>query len=295
MSEHDRYALLVPWYVNGTLAADETAEIEEHLSACRACRACRDLVDLARRQAELQELGPDAREHPHASLLVEYVDSPGSLDAETTEWIEGRLTACESCRDAVDRLRETRPDESSPRWFEKLWQGLAATALRPVPAAAYLLLLVVGAGFLLTRGPVEQDGIVLTAPLRIPLSGDRDVRAGQTPQQRTVMRIPWSADTVLLDLETELSVADLEEGDLAFVLELRRNGKLEWSEPRNAEGFVVRDRRVALPVLIHPRRLNENAVYQIAVRVHKPGDPLDGQALFQRSIRVDAGSTGRAP
>ncbi len=292
MSEDDRYALLVPWYVNGTLAPDETAEIEEHLSACSSCR---DLVGLARRQAELRELDPDAMEHPHASLLVQYVDSPERLDAETTEWIEGRLAACASCRDAIDRLRETRPGEESPRWYEKLWQGLAATALRPVPAAAYLLLLFVGAGFLLTRGPLEGDGTLMTAPLRISLSGDRDVRAGQAPQQRIAMRIPGSAGTVLLELETELSVVDLQAGDLAFVLELRRDGELEWSEPRDAEGFVVRDRRVALPVLIHPRRLDANTVYQIALRIHKPGDPLDGQALFKRSIQIDAGSTGSAP
>jgi len=31
--------LLLPWYVNGTLTADERAEVEEHLDTCADCRA----------------------------------------------------------------------------------------------------------------------------------------------------------------------------------------------------------------------------------------------------------------
>lgn len=38
-SPHDDIQALLPWYVNGTLAAEEIARIEAHLSECAECRA----------------------------------------------------------------------------------------------------------------------------------------------------------------------------------------------------------------------------------------------------------------
>jgi anti-sigma factor RsiW len=37
-SEHVAVQRLLPWHVNGTLAADETARVEAHLAACEECR-----------------------------------------------------------------------------------------------------------------------------------------------------------------------------------------------------------------------------------------------------------------
>jgi anti-sigma factor RsiW len=37
-SEHDVVQQLLPWHVNGTLAADETARVEAHLGQCEDCR-----------------------------------------------------------------------------------------------------------------------------------------------------------------------------------------------------------------------------------------------------------------
>jgi anti-sigma factor RsiW len=37
-SEHDAAQQLLPWHVNGTLSADETARVEAHLAACEDCR-----------------------------------------------------------------------------------------------------------------------------------------------------------------------------------------------------------------------------------------------------------------
>lgn len=37
-SEHDAVQQLLPWHVNGTLAADETARVEAHLAECEECR-----------------------------------------------------------------------------------------------------------------------------------------------------------------------------------------------------------------------------------------------------------------
>ena len=38
-SEHDRVQQLLPWYVNGTLPADEIEQVDAHLAACDECRA----------------------------------------------------------------------------------------------------------------------------------------------------------------------------------------------------------------------------------------------------------------
>jgi anti-sigma factor RsiW len=37
-SEHDAVQQLLPWHVNGTLAADEAARVEAHLAECEDCR-----------------------------------------------------------------------------------------------------------------------------------------------------------------------------------------------------------------------------------------------------------------
>ena len=37
-SEHDAVQQLLPWHVNGTLAAEETARVEAHLAECEECR-----------------------------------------------------------------------------------------------------------------------------------------------------------------------------------------------------------------------------------------------------------------
>jgi hypothetical protein len=53
-SEHDTVQQLLPWHINGTLSADETARVEAHLAECEDCRA--DLAaerDLAREVALL--------------------------------------------------------------------------------------------------------------------------------------------------------------------------------------------------------------------------------------------------
>ena len=37
-SEHDAVQQLLPWHVNGTLSAEETARVEAHLAECEDCR-----------------------------------------------------------------------------------------------------------------------------------------------------------------------------------------------------------------------------------------------------------------
>ncbi|MBO0749896.1 MAG: zf-HC2 domain-containing protein, partial [Porphyrobacter sp.] len=37
-SEHDTVRQLLPWHVNGTLSADETARVDAHIAECAECR-----------------------------------------------------------------------------------------------------------------------------------------------------------------------------------------------------------------------------------------------------------------
>ena len=37
-NEHDKVLELLPWFVNGTLSADETGRVETHLAGCAECR-----------------------------------------------------------------------------------------------------------------------------------------------------------------------------------------------------------------------------------------------------------------
>ena len=50
-SEHDAAQQLLPWLVNGTLSADETARVEAHLAECAECRA-----DLAAERSLAREI-----------------------------------------------------------------------------------------------------------------------------------------------------------------------------------------------------------------------------------------------
>lgn len=68
-AEHDKAAELLPWYVNGTLAADERAAVERHLGECLPCRSAlraeRHLHGVVRAQEDV----PFGSVHGTADLL----------------------------------------------------------------------------------------------------------------------------------------------------------------------------------------------------------------------------------
>lgn len=59
-SGHDRFELMLPWYVNGSLTATEQGDVAAHLDRCAACR---DAVALLRRMRT-------AVRHPTATPIV---------------------------------------------------------------------------------------------------------------------------------------------------------------------------------------------------------------------------------
>jgi hypothetical protein len=72
-SPHERVQQLLPWYVNGTLEADEAAMVEAHLAECAECRA-----DLAAEQVLAREVAALPLDVEHAwSMLSERIDAAG--------------------------------------------------------------------------------------------------------------------------------------------------------------------------------------------------------------------------
>jgi hypothetical protein len=72
-SPHEQAQQLLPWYVNGTLEADEAALVEAHLAECAECRA-----DLAAEQALSREVAALPLDVEHAwSALSDRIDAAG--------------------------------------------------------------------------------------------------------------------------------------------------------------------------------------------------------------------------
>jgi anti-sigma factor RsiW len=63
--QHQQLSLLLPWYVNHTLSADENQSVENHLKSCLLCR--RELITLRRLASELKQ-DDDLTVAAHASL-----------------------------------------------------------------------------------------------------------------------------------------------------------------------------------------------------------------------------------
>src|SRR3954463_2666539 len=72
-SPHEQAQQLLPWYVNGTLEADEAAEVETHLAECAECRA-----DLAAEQVLSRNVAALPLDVEHAcSMLSDRIDAAG--------------------------------------------------------------------------------------------------------------------------------------------------------------------------------------------------------------------------
>ena len=72
-SPHEQAQQLLPWYVNGTLEADESAMVEAHLVECAECRA-----DLAAERVMAREVAALPLDVEHAwSMLSDRIEAAG--------------------------------------------------------------------------------------------------------------------------------------------------------------------------------------------------------------------------
>ncbi len=124
-ASHEDMWQLLPWYVNGTLEAQELEAVSAHLSACHACREeearCRDL-------AVAVQAMPEADWSPSPERLAQVVARVEALETAASggwrRWLRGR----------ADILRETLG--SSP--VSMRWTLAAQGALVALLAAAVI-------------------------------------------------------------------------------------------------------------------------------------------------------------
>jgi Putative zinc-finger len=124
---------LLPWWLNGTLGADERRAVEEHLAACESCR---------RELDETRAAAAVYRAHPPPEALVEHAagrPAPGP----TSALIEEHLSFCPTCAEEMALLRESHAaaaaaDEKAEEkpgatvlkgpWAARQWRRLALAA-----------------------------------------------------------------------------------------------------------------------------------------------------------------------
>ncbi|MBM3286869.1 MAG: zf-HC2 domain-containing protein [Candidatus Eisenbacteria bacterium] len=142
---------LLVWYPTSTLTADERARVEDHVAGCGPC------ADLLRFAASLKDrLAEASSMHPAPELLVRFVEQSDDLPLTERALVETHIAGCAECMReseilrAVDRDLAPAGERSESKTgrasglslagtrFRGLWEALAGTLLRPVPAAVYL-------------------------------------------------------------------------------------------------------------------------------------------------------------
>jgi hypothetical protein len=151
---HDEVWTLIPWYINGTLAQEESSLVRQHLQVCIACRkelATQQGLSKAIRQAGDIELSPQAA---FSRLMKQIDDEPVKAETPTQWW----------------------------SWVRSQWRKVSeglSPQLRPRPVFALIpLLLVAGISILLAWNSisVEPHYRTLANPSSLPSAESNDLR-----------------------------------------------------------------------------------------------------------------------
>jgi len=178
------FADRLAWYPTANLDEQERQQVEEHVAKCAACA---DLLEFASQLGKSLEALQAA--HPESAVLDRFVVTPDSLSPREHAEIETHLSLCPDCAQVAQVLSTVVQETSTGRAeagrgmpglagsrrsvtggiWGRCWDLLAASVLRPIPAAVYLVL-VIGAIFLvLTQSaPETARGPVLVVNARGP-------------------------------------------------------------------------------------------------------------------------------
>lgn len=180
--DHERVQALLPWYVNGSLAAPERSDVEAHLSACAECQA--DLTVEKRLAFEVADLSVETAQS-WATLLPRLQATerrrPGlgqrigeALAGLRRGWRERPAWAVPALAAQVGLVGVFAALLLAPRQAPERYTALAAS--RPVPAAnaivifkpetteANLRAMLREADARLVGGPTAADAYLLQVP-----------------------------------------------------------------------------------------------------------------------------------
>ncbi|MDQ7088858.1 MAG: hypothetical protein Q9Q13_13830 [Acidobacteriota bacterium] len=247
----------------------ESAEARERLRLARAAVAW----------------GGDMEHQPvHPLLLTRYAEEPDALEPATRRHIEALLADSPLAREALACLERTLEAEGRTasstgrlvRWFEGLWATLRGSVLRPLPALAYLLL----ACALLPIWRRETPAPLTVPPVVVAAGSDVRRGAGGAPDGRLLLD---GEGPVLIELHTGLLAEDLA-GATGWSLALEQDDTTLWSVEIDRARFEMSPGGAVLRVMIDLAALEPGKPYSAVLRVHRPGDLLDGHALFRQDL-----------
>ena len=227
---------LVAWYATGTLEEAEARSVEDHLAACTACAKLLSFSrDLKKGFAGIGE------SHPRPELLVDFAEGAERLEAANRAAIDRHLDGCESCTRVVAILGAVDEPEGgsavkarrpAPGWVRSLWGELAASILRPAPAAVYLTVAVAAVVLLFARpgerfgdgrpgGDVPGIGTIAGGVVLLP---DRtESGRGGVPSDEAIPAI--GADHVQFLLLEFMELEEAPEGDAPYRVSFVREGE----------------------------------------------------------------------
>jgi anti-sigma factor RsiW len=205
-SPHQKVQELLPWFLNGTLEADDVAQVEEHLQSCPACRSELECLQVLRSTYVDTELAPDA-EAALARLRPRLEESaPASRPRRTGERSRARPAQIPS------------------------WLGLAL-------AAQFALILGLGWKVLQPDAALEYRALSSAATAE-HAAGSLVVVFNPTASQREVARILHRSGGRIVDGPTESNgfVLAVASGNLKDALtRLRAEPAVVLAEPLEAE------------------------------------------------------------
>jgi len=198
-SEHETVQQLLPWHVNGTLDADESARVETHLGECAECRD-----DLAAERALAHDIAllPLDVEDGWAGMAMRIGGAdetggrrawPQGLRTARTGWVVGGAIAASFALALV--IAQPWQSSAPDRTFHTLgspgavMDGQAIVLFRPDTTAQQMRAVLMAHGAKVVDGPTAAGGYVLH------FDGDAATAiAGLRGSDQVVLAEPLSGD-----------------------------------------------------------------------------------------------------
>jgi anti-sigma factor RsiW len=198
---HDA-ALLLPWYINGTLAENEHRAVAAHLHECSTCRRELESIHEVRQQAHAVFAGSPVPARLHAEVMCR-------VKAQAPRRLQPGFTPSRSAA-APSSRRPPRP-ASSRTLLQSLVDALQSVRQPRWAAALAVLVIVVQAGalgwFALNARPEPQvrSRSVESSPTRIsivfnPQATEAEIRAAMTALGGRIVDGPSEEGAYLVEL-----------------------------------------------------------------------------------------------